>query len=83
MKAVCEAVNANRVHRVMKAHAMLLHRHARGAEACRHYGKVAVERSNLRWCSDGFKLACDNGEKVRIAFALEFSTAVIARRLPG
>jgi putative transposase len=32
---------------------------------------VAVERSNLRWCSDGFEIGCDNGEKVRVAFALD------------
>jgi putative transposase len=25
----------------------------------------------LRWCSDGFELGCDNGEKVRVAFALD------------
>jgi putative transposase len=30
-----------------------------------------VERSNLRWCSDGFEIGCDNGEKVRVAFALD------------
>jgi putative transposase len=64
-------VNAKRVHRVMKAHRMLLRRHAGGAEARRHDGKIAVAHSNLRWCSDGFELACDNGEKVRIAFALD------------
>jgi putative transposase len=64
-------VNAKRVHRVMKAHGMLLQRHAGGADARRHDGKIAVAHSNLRWCSDGFELACDNGEKVRIAFALD------------
>jgi putative transposase len=65
-------VNAKRVHRVMKVHGMLLQRHAGGAaDARRHDGKIAVERSNLRWCSDGFELACDNGEKVRVAFALD------------
>ena len=64
-------VNAKRVHRVMKAHGMLLQRHAGGADARRHDGKIAVAHSNLRWCSDGFELACDNGEKVRVAFALD------------
>jgi hypothetical protein len=24
----------------------------------------------VRWCSDGLELSCDNGEKVRVAFAL-------------
>jgi hypothetical protein len=64
-------VNHKRVHRVMKAHSMLLRRHAGGAEQRRHDGRIAVDRSNLRWCSDGFELACDNGEKVRVAFALD------------
>ena len=41
------------------------------AEKRRHDGTVAVERSNLRWCSDGFELASDNGERVRVAFALD------------
>ena len=33
-------VNAKRVHRVMKAHGMLLQRHAGGADARRHDGKT-------------------------------------------
>ncbi len=65
-----QPVNAKRVYRAMKTHGLFLQRHAGGAER-RHDGKIAVERSNLRWCSDGFELACDNGEKVRIAFALD------------
>jgi putative transposase len=63
-------INRKRVYRVMKAHGLLLRRSPR-AEERRHDGKVAVERSNLCWCSDGFELACDNGEKVRVAFALD------------
>jgi putative transposase len=65
-----QPVNAKRVYRAMKTHGLLLQRYVGGAER-RHDGKIAVERSNLRWCSDGFELACDNGEKVRIAFALD------------
>ena len=26
---------------------------------------------NPRWCVDGFKIGCDNGEPVRVAFALD------------
>jgi putative transposase len=55
----------------MKAHGLLLQRHAGGAETRRHDGRIAVAQSNLRWCSDGFELGCDNGEKVRVAFALD------------
>jgi putative transposase len=65
-----EPVNAKRVYRAMKVHGLLLQRHA-GVGQRRHDGTIAVERSNLRWCSDGFELACDNGEKVRVAFALD------------
>jgi putative transposase len=25
----------------------------------------------LRWYSDGFEIGCDNGQKVRVAFALD------------
>lgn len=50
---------AARVYRTMKAHGLLLHRHASGVGQRRHDGKIAVDRSNLRWCSDGFELACD------------------------
>ena len=64
-------VNRKRVYRVMRAHGLLLHRHAGGRDERRHDGKIAVERSNLRWCSDGFEIACDNAEKVRVAFALD------------
>jgi hypothetical protein len=60
-----------RVYRVMKAHGLLLERHTGGGEERRHAGRVAVERSDTRWCSDGFEIGCDNGEKVRIAFTLD------------
>lgn len=32
---------------------------------------MAVKRSNWRWCSDGFEIGCDNGERARVAFALD------------
>jgi putative transposase len=54
----------------LKAHGLLLRCSPR-AEKRRHDGTVAVERSNLRWCSDSFELASDNGERVRVAFALD------------
>ena len=63
--------NHKRIYRVMNAHGLLLQRHAGGAETRWHDGRIAVARSNLRWCSDGFELGCDNGEKVRVAFALD------------
>jgi putative transposase len=62
--------NHKRVYRVMKEHGLLLQRHAGGAER-RHDGKIAVVASDLRWCSDAFEVSCDNGERVRVAFALD------------
>jgi putative transposase len=69
--------NHKRVWRIMKAHGLLLTRHAGGAER-RHDGRVAVPERNTRWCSDGFEIACGpkatrghNGERVRVAFALD------------
>jgi len=63
--------NAKRVYRVMKVHGMLLQRHTGAIDTRRHDGRVAVAQSNLRWCSDGFEIGCDNKEKVRVAFALD------------
>lgn len=62
--------NHKRVYRVMKLHGLLLDRHAGGAGR-RHDGRIAVDEPNRRWCSDGFEIGCDNGEKVRVAFALD------------
>jgi len=63
--------NVKRVYRVMKVHDLLLQRHTGASDTRRHDGRVAVEQSNLRWCSDGFEIGCDNREKVRVAFALD------------
>ena len=30
-----------------------------------------MKESDTRWCSDGLELSCDNGERVRVAFALD------------
>ena len=65
------AVNVKRVYRVMKMHGLLLQRHSGDGIERRHDGRVAVNQSDTRWCSDGFEIACDNGERVRIAFTLD------------
>ena len=66
------AVNHKRVYRVMRTHGLLLQRRAPAVRAqCRHDGRVSVEASNQRWCSDGFEFRCDNGEAVRTTFALD------------
>ena len=60
--------NHKRVYRVMKVHDLLLDSHAGGVER-RHDRRIAVDDRNRRWCSDGFEIGCDNGERVRVAFA--------------
>ena len=64
-------VNVKRVYRVMKAHGLLLERHTENGAERRHEGRVAVDHPDTRWCSDGFEIGCDNGERVRIAFTLD------------
>ena len=52
--------NHKRIYRVMKAHNLLLSRHAGGIEQHKHDGRIAVAQSNLRspscsnrWRTDG------------------------------
>ena len=65
------APNAKRVYRVMKLHGLLLQRHSGRGEERRHDGRIAVDTRNTPRCSDGLEIGCDNGEKVRVAFALD------------
>ncbi|CAM7667814.1 IS3 family transposase ORF B [Klebsiella pneumoniae] len=65
-------INAKRVYRIMRQNALLLERKPEIPPSKRaHTGKVAVGESNQRWCSDGFEFSCDNGEKLRVTFALD------------
>src|SRR3954447_17424758 len=65
------AVNHKRVFRIMRQNGMLLARHTGRRTGRVHDGKVVVMRSNLRWCSDGFEIACWNGDIVRLAFIVD------------
>jgi putative transposase len=65
------AVNHKRVYRIMRRNGLLLARHTGKRPQLLHEGKVVTLRSNLRWCSDGFEIACWNGQVVRVAFALD------------
>ncbi|WP_187765124.1 IS3 family transposase [Escherichia albertii] len=66
------AINAKRVYRIMRQNALLLERKTAVPPSKRAYtGRVAVKESNQRWCSDGFEFRCDNGEKLRVTFALD------------
>ncbi|MFM0040078.1 IS3 family transposase [Paraburkholderia strydomiana] len=67
-----QVFNAKRIYRVMSTHGLLMERRpAPPRPQRRHDGKVAVARSNQRWCSDGFEFRCDNGEPLRVTFALD------------
>jgi putative transposase len=69
---VLSPVNAKRIYRVMRDHGLLLPRSRRPRPpARRHQGRVAVDASNYRWCSDGFEFRCDDGQVVRTTFALD------------
>jgi putative transposase len=49
-------------------------------------GKIITLHSNTRWCSDGFEIICFNGEKVYVAFSLDyhdrFAIDFVARKKP-
>jgi len=63
-------VNAKRVFRIMRENGLVLQRYTtRPARV--HDGKIITLKSNLRWCSDGFRIQCWNGDKLEIAFSLD------------
>ncbi|MDH4554659.1 IS3 family transposase [Pseudomonas sp. BN417] len=65
-------INVKRVYRVMRDHDLLLERRRKQpGVARRHEGRVAVATSNSRWCSDGFEFRCEDGDKLRVTFALD------------
>lgn len=62
-------VNAKRVYRVMAANGLLLPKAPKRRQSSRpHEGKVAVQHSYMRWCSDGFEIRCDSGQTVTATF---------------
>jgi len=64
-------VNAKRVYRLAKRHKLLLQRYTASPPMRVHEGTIEVPRSDQRYCSDGFEISCDNGEKVRVTFSLD------------
>ena len=54
----------------MRANHLLLQKHT-GRPVRAHTGDVITLASNMRWCSDMFEILCFNGQKVRIAFAMD------------
>jgi putative transposase len=63
--------NHKRVYRILKAHGLLLRRDGTPGEERAHDGKVAVDQSDRRWCSDEFHIPCDNQEQVHVLFSLD------------
>jgi transposase InsO family protein len=62
-------VNHKRFYRVMKQHGLLLPKAPKRRASNRpHEGVVAVPEPDRRWCSDGFEIACDNGQVVTGTF---------------
>lgn len=62
-------VSAKRVYRVMAQAGLLLPKAPRRRQSSRtHEGRVAVARSDLRWCSDGLEIKCDSGQSVTATF---------------
>ncbi len=65
-------INAKRVYCITKQSALLLECKLEIPVSKRAYtGKVVVNESNQRWCSDGFELRCDKDVKLRVTFALD------------
>jgi transposase InsO family protein len=56
-------INHKRVYRVMREYQSLLRRPGVRRDTRRHDGRVAVDRSDTRWCSDGFEFRCDDGRR--------------------
>ncbi len=68
-----ERVNRKRVYRIVKENDLLLKKAPPivSGHAYDHNGKVAVDESNKRWCSDSFEFKCLNGEKVTMTFVMD------------
>jgi len=72
LKSDGRQINHKRVCRVMRDEGWLLYRQGQKPLNTRtHEGTGAIKESGKRWCSDELKLPCYNGERVRVAFALD------------
>ena len=63
-------INHKRIYRIMRANHLLLQKYT-GRPVRAHTGDIITLASNMRWCSDMFEILCWNGQKVRIAFAMD------------
>jgi transposase InsO family protein len=68
----------------MRDHKLLLpQRSLRRNDTRAHDGRVAVDASDIRWCSDGFEIACWNKERVRVAFGDLTDAKTVLAQLPA
>ncbi|CAM8582163.1 hypothetical protein ESCOMMO158M_25365 [Escherichia coli] len=63
-------MNAKRVYRIMSENSLLLLHDKPSRPQREHKGRISVKESDQCWCSDGFEFGCDDGEKLRVTFAL-------------
>ena len=68
-----DCVNRKKVYRVAKQNDLLLKKATPSlpGQSRDHNGKVSVDRSDERWCSDGFEFKCLNGESVTVTFVMD------------
>jgi len=72
LKIYGRQINNTRIYRAMRKEGWLLFSHGQKPLDTRmHEGTVAMKESDTCWCSDGLELSCDNGERARVAFALD------------
>ena len=69
-KKLQKPVNHKRVYRIMKENSLLLQKYGKRPTRS-HHGKIITLASNMRWCSDGFRILCWNGKHVEVAFSLD------------
>lgn len=67
------SINHKRVFRLLQSEGLMFPKpQSRLPGASRnHDGRVAVDKSNKRWCSDGLEFRCNNGQKVTMTFVLD------------
>lgn len=70
-RAFGTAYNRKRVRRVLELQGWTLPGRTTRRSGRAHTGRVARDGSNERWCSDSLQIACENGEVVEVAFALD------------
>jgi transposase InsO family protein len=63
-------INHKRIYRIMRANHLLLQKYT-GRPVRTHTGDIITLASNMRWCSDIFEILCWNGQRVRVAFAMD------------